>query len=54
MSLSAPMLALVCGLVPAASLRAPPAGVRGVALSTPLAVSALQAALAHQRPVNPK
>ena len=49
MSLSAPMLALfalVCGLVPAASLRAPAAGVRGVAVSTPLAGAASRAAAA--------
>ena len=40
------MLALVCSLVPASSLRAPPAGVRGVALSTPLAGVASRAAAA--------
>lgn len=47
MSLSAPLLALVCGLVPAASLRAPAAGVRGVAVSAaPLAGAASRAAAA--------
>ena len=40
------LFALVCGLVPVASLRAPAAGVRGVALSTPLAGAASRAAAA--------